>query len=178
MRGRIKHHLKHNLWRADSTILFVGYQAVGTLGRRILDGSKNIRIFGEEIMPHATIEKIEGFSGHADRNGLLEWIGHFPKNVNKVFVMHGEDGVAENFANDLVGLGYDAVAPSLLDTFDTKLLEAGKAAKMEPVKEPADVVDELHRRLSIAADSERDNMEKELRQLLEKWDSTAGQQAL
>ena len=176
--GRIKHHLKHNLWRADSTILFVGYQAMGTLGRRILDGSKNIRIFGEEIMPRATIEKLEGFSGHADRNGLLEWIGHFPKSVNKVFVMHGEDGVAENFANDLTELGYNAIAPNLLDTFDTKLLEAGKAAELKPVQEPADVVDELHRRLAIAASSERDNMEKELRQLLEKWDSTAGQQSL
>ncbi len=176
--GRIKHHLKHNLWRADSTILFVGYQAMGTLGRRILDGSKNIRIFGEEIMPRAVIEKIEGFSGHADRNGLLEWIGHFPKSVNKVFVMHGEDGVAENFANDLAELGYDAIAPNLLDTFDTKLLEAGKAAELKPVQEPADVVDELHRRLAIAADSERDNMEKELRKLLEKWDRAAGQQAI
>ena len=176
--GRIKHHLKHNLWRADSTILFVGYQAVGTLGRRILDGAKSIRIFGEEIMPRATIQRIEGFSGHADRNGLLEWIGHFPTSVQKVFVMHGENGVALNFAKDLNKLGYDAIAPDILDTFDTKILEANKAPVRKPAKEPADLIDELHRRMAIAAGSERDSMEKELQQLMEKWDRAGSGQAV
>ncbi len=117
--GRIKHHLKHNLWRADSTVIFVGYQAAGTLGRRILDQDKGIRIFGEEIDIKASIVRIEGFSGHADKAGLIEWIQHFPTSVNKVFVMHGEEEVTQSFTQELRGLGYDAVAPQLLETFDT-----------------------------------------------------------
>ena len=118
--GRIKHHLKHNLWRADSTVLFVGYQAVGTLGRAIADGNKNVKIFGEEIQVKATVEQIEGFSGHADRDGLLEWIGHFPTSVERVFVMHGEESVSAVFAEELTRRGYAAVVPGLYETYDTE----------------------------------------------------------
>jgi metallo-beta-lactamase family protein len=117
--GRIKHHLKHNLWRGDSTVLFVGYQAVGTLGRAIVDGNKSVRIFGEEIQVKAAVEQIEGFSGHADQAGLLEWIGHFPTTVERVFVMHGEEAVSAVFANELKKRGYPAVVPGLFETFDT-----------------------------------------------------------
>ncbi len=118
--GRIKHHLKHNLWRADSTVLFVGYQAVGTLGRAIVDGNKNVKIFGEEIQVKATVEQIEGFSGHADQAGLLEWIGHFPTTVERVFVMHGEEAVSAVFAGELKKRGYAAVVPGLYETYDTE----------------------------------------------------------
>ena len=118
--GRIKHHLKHNLWRPDSTVLFVGYQAVGTLGRAIVDGNKNVKIFGEEIQVKATIEQIEGFSGHADQAGLLEWIGHFPTTVERVFVMHGEEAVSAVFAGELKKRGYAAVVPGLYETYDTE----------------------------------------------------------
>jgi len=118
--GRIKHHLKHNLWRQDATVLFVGYQAVGTLGRSIVDGNKHVKIFGEEIQVKATVEKIEGFSGHADQAGLLEWIGHFPTTVERVFVMHGEETVAAIFANELMKRGYAAVVPGLYETYDTE----------------------------------------------------------
>ncbi len=118
--GRIKHHLKHNLWRSDSTVLFVGYQAVGTLGRGILDGRESVKIFGEEIQIKAAIERIDGFSGHADKAGLLEWISHFPKTVEKVYVMHGEESVSASFAKDLSSRGYNASVPVLYDSVDTE----------------------------------------------------------
>ena len=89
--GRIKHHLKHNLWREDSSIVFVGYQAQNTLGRRIKDGEKVVKIFGEEIGVKCKVYSIEGFSGHADQKGLLGWIGAFKKKPKKVFLVHGEE---------------------------------------------------------------------------------------
>ncbi|MBP3596608.1 MAG: MBL fold metallo-hydrolase [Clostridia bacterium] len=89
--GRIKHHLKHHLWREDSTILFVGYQAIGTLGRSIIDGAEKVKIFGEEIAVKAKIEYIEGFSGHADQEWLLNFIYSFTNPPKHVFLVHGEE---------------------------------------------------------------------------------------
>lgn len=88
--GRIKHHLKHNLWRKECTIVFVGYQAEGTLGRTIVDGAKKVRVFGEEIAVNAKIYNLHGLSGHADRNGLYEWITGFVKKPKRVFLVHGD----------------------------------------------------------------------------------------
>ena len=89
--GRIKHHLKHNIWNPTSTILFVGYQAPGTLGRRIVDGAKTVKIFGEEFTVAAEIKYIEGFSGHADQSGLMNFIGSFiTKKPKHIFLVHGE----------------------------------------------------------------------------------------
>jgi metallo-beta-lactamase family protein len=99
--GRIKHHLKHNLWRADSTIVFVGFQALGTLGRRIVDGAKTVRIFDEEIAVKAHIEKIEGFSGHADRDGLLDWIDAMKQKPQQILLVHGEPEVIVSFAKSI-----------------------------------------------------------------------------
>lgn len=95
--GRIKHHLKNNISRPESTILFVGYQAVGTLGRLILDGTNPIRIFGEEQEVKARIEKISGFSAHADQNELLRWLTAFTKAPRRVFITHGEPNAANAF---------------------------------------------------------------------------------
>ena len=89
--GRIKHHLKHHIWNPNSTILFVGYQAPGTLGRKIVDGEKKIKIFGEEISVYARIEYIEGYSGHADQTWLLNFISSFYTKPKHIFLVHGEE---------------------------------------------------------------------------------------
>ncbi len=89
--GRIKHHLKHNIWNPKNTILFVGYQALGTLGRKIVDGAKNIKLFGEEVSVNARVEYIEGYSGHADQQGLLNFIYSFIKKPEHIFLVHGEE---------------------------------------------------------------------------------------
>ena len=89
--GRIKHHLKHNLWNPNSTILFVGYQAPGTLGYSIVNGAKKVKIFGEEIAVNARIEYIEGYSGHADQDGLMNFIYSFRNKPKQVFLVHGEE---------------------------------------------------------------------------------------
>lgn len=99
--GRIKHHLKHHLWRQKSHIVFVGYQAEGTLGRKIVDGEKRVRIFGEEIKVAAHIHYIEGLSAHADHNQLLNWLSSFKTKPREVFVVHGEEAVSLKFAEDI-----------------------------------------------------------------------------
>ena len=88
--GRIKHHLKHSLWDEKNTILFVGYQAPGTLGRSIVDGAKKVKIFGEEIAVNARIEYIEGYSGHADQEWLMNFIYSFITKPKHIFLVHGE----------------------------------------------------------------------------------------
>ena len=88
--GRIKHHLKHNIWNPKSTILFVGYQAPGTLGRTIVDGAKKVKIFGEEFSVEARVEYIEGYSGHADQEWLLNFVYSFIKKPKHIFLVHGE----------------------------------------------------------------------------------------
>ena len=99
--GRIKHHLKYNLWRPDSTVLIVGYQSIGSPGRKLVDGAGEIKLFGEDVAVRARIAVLPGLSGHADRLGLLEWIGGFKTKPRQVFVVHGEDQVAEQFAKTL-----------------------------------------------------------------------------
>ena len=110
--GRVRHHLKHNLWRPECTILFVGYQAVGTTGRAIVEGAKEIKLFGEPIQVSAEIAQLPGTSGHADREGLVKWINSFEKKPQKVFIVHGEDSVCDSFAALLHdAYGYDTLAP-------------------------------------------------------------------
>jgi metallo-beta-lactamase family protein len=117
--GRIRHHLKHNLWRKDSTILFVGYQVPGTLGCALLGGAKTVRLFGEEIEVRAKIVKLPGMSGHADRDGLTRWISSFKNKPERVFIVHGEENTAVGFADHVTNeVGYEAVAPYSGDVYD------------------------------------------------------------
>ena len=89
--GRIKHHLKHNLWNPNSTILFVGYQAPGTLGYSLVNGAEKVKIFGEEIAVNARVEYLEGYSGHADQDGLMNFIYSFRNKPKQIFLVHGEE---------------------------------------------------------------------------------------
>ena len=110
--GRIKHHLKHNLWNPNNTILFVGYQAIGTLGRALIEGATEVKLFGETVAVGAKIRQMPGISGHADVNGLMTWIKAFKEKPEKVFVTHGDDEVTEIFARRLQEeLGLDSMAP-------------------------------------------------------------------
>jgi metallo-beta-lactamase family protein len=130
--GRIKHHLKHNLWRQENTILFVGYQAEGTLGRRLLDGAKDVTLFGESVHVAAQIVEMAGMSGHGDQSGLVQWLRaiQHPK-PRKVFVVHGESRSAEAFTALLHGeYGYDSVAPYSGAVFD---LETETYTAAQPV---------------------------------------------
>lgn len=117
--GRIRHHLKHNLWRPECTILFVGYQAIGTLGRAIVEGAEEVKLFGEPIQVRARIMQLAGLSGHADKDGLIEWLEGFEEKPKKVFVVHGEDSVCVSFTECLkIEHGQRAYAPYSGTEFD------------------------------------------------------------
>ncbi len=117
--GRIKHHLKANLPRPESTILFVGYQAAGTLGRILLDGAKSVRLFGAPCEVKARIVRMEGFSAHADREELTAWLSGVTRDPDRVFVNHGEPEAAQAFAGALHKTrGWKTVAPELGDTLE------------------------------------------------------------
>lgn len=109
--GRIRHHLKHNLWRSECTVLFAGYQSAGTLGRALLDGQKEVNLFGEEVQVKAEIRAMKAISGHADQKGLISWLRAIPEKPEKLFITHGEESSALAFAELVQGLGYDAEVP-------------------------------------------------------------------
>ena len=116
--GRIRHHLKHNLWRPESAVVFVGYQASGSLGRLLLDGAERVKLFGEEIAVQASIVNFKGLSSHAGREGLIDWIEAFSPKPKHIFVVHGEADVAVCFADTLKDKGLDAHAPEYLEVYD------------------------------------------------------------
>lgn len=151
--GRIRHHLKHNLWRPECTILFVGYQAVGTLGRSLVEGADEVRLFGEPIQVRAQIKQLAGLSGHADKNGLIEWISGFEEKPKKVFIVHGEDSVCTGFAETLkIEYGQRAYAPYSGTEFD--LLSGKFLYEAEPVsakKKEKPVTNSVFARLLAAA---------------------------
>jgi len=163
--GRIRHHLKHNLYRADSTVVFVGFQAIGTLGRLILDGAKKVKILGDQIIINADIKHIEGFSGHADREELTQWLQGMPGKPQKVFLVHGEEDAIKDLRSSLKGKGYNVEVPEMFEEFDlesgdvhlTKLVSSGEAEK-KGKKQPklaatVDIKSALRRLLNLIVDA-------------------------
>lgn len=151
--GRIRHHLKHNLWREECTILFVGYQAVGTLGRFLVDGVDEVKLFGEPIEVNAEIKVLAGISGHADKAGLINWVTAFRRKPNKVFIVHGEDSVCNIFADCLHDeYGYETYAPFSGTIYDLLADEVEYEASPKPVekKDPTKRVTEVFARLLAA----------------------------
>ena len=116
--GRIRHHLKNNLYKANATVVFVGYQAVGTLGRIIIDGAKKVKILGVQVIINAAIKQIEGFSGHADQSELLEWVSEIPETPKKIFLVHGEDKAINALKGKLQERGYNVEVPEMFEEFD------------------------------------------------------------
>ena len=116
--GRIRHHLKHNLWRPESTVVFVGYQAEGSLGRRLLDGAAEVKLFGEEIAVKAQIVNFPGLSSHAGLSGLLNWIQAFSPKPKQVFVVHGDAEVVPQYVERLEKLGFAVHGPELMEEYD------------------------------------------------------------
>lgn len=120
--GRIKHHLKHNLWRAESTVIFAGYQAEGTLGRRLIEGDRLVRIHGEQIEVNAKIVVLSGYSAHGDYEELCRWLSGFKQLPHKLFLTHGEDEARAAFAETVCSrFGIVAQIPNLGDSFDLSL---------------------------------------------------------
>ncbi len=187
--GRIRHHLKHNLWRAECTVLFVGYQSVGTLGRKLIDGASVVKLFGENIEVAANIETLKGISGHADKNGLLEWLGGFETPVQHVFVVHGEDAVTDQFAQTVTEtFGWNAFAPysgGCVDLATNTILTNGIPTAKKKVQKPTKVRSEnAFNRLVLAckrlmtvvmkcegmANKDLAKFEGQIQNLVDKWD--------
>lgn len=187
--GRIRHHLKHNLWRPESTILFVGYQAVGTLGRKLIEGANAVKLFGENIEVSARIESLKGISGHADMKGLLDWLGGFETPIKHVFVVHGEDAVTDEFAQTIrETYGWNAFAPysgGCVDLATNEILNEGiriaKKKDMKPTRKRAQeaferLVAACKRLMAVAmkcegmANKDLAKFEGQIQNLIDKWD--------
>ncbi|MBQ6400987.1 MAG: MBL fold metallo-hydrolase [Firmicutes bacterium] len=138
--GRIRHHLKHNLWNENSSIVFVGYQGEGTLGRAILEGAEEVTLFGEKVQVKARIYNLEGFSGHADKEGLMAWLRGFQQMPKKLFLVHGEPDVKVAFAQSIKEeLGYEAVTVNANAEYE---LEASSGQVLNMEQAMAEAVDE------------------------------------
>ena len=156
--GRIRHHLKHNLWNPANVILFVGYQAVGTLGRTLIDGADEVKLFGEDIAVRAEILQLPGVSGHGDVDELIRWITHLSPAPKQVFVNHGEDAVCEGFAGRLRSeFGLEATAPysgTAYDLLANAVVTEGRPApirRAEKAEAPKPERRPLHAKLMLAA---------------------------
>ena len=152
--GRIRHHLKHNLWNPKNSIVFVGYQGQGTLGRSLIEGIKMVTLFGEEIQVNAEIHNLEGFSGHADQNGLFAWLAHFQQKPKEIFLVHGEEDSKKDFAK-LVNekLSYEPVVVMGNSEFDLDMNKSEitniegasyQAAEEEKIQKVRDKLSSIH----------------------------------
>ena len=189
--GRIRHHLKYNLWRADSAVVFVGFQSPGTLGRTLLDGTPSVKLFGEDVAVRAKVVNFQGLSSHAANDHLLDWISHFkePK-PQHVFVVHGDREVAPVFAQTVSQLGFTAHAPQYTEEYDlltcTQLAAGYLPQRKTRTFEGAPRVTAADQKLVQLGDSlvgrirrskGRDNKTlgrwaDQLRQLLDKWEES------
>ena len=185
--GRIRHHLKHNLWRPECAVVFVGYQGEGTLGRRLLEGAKTVKLFGEEIAVRARIVNFKGLSSHADRSHLLSWVKRFSPKPQQVFVVHGDRNVTELFADTLNQRGIPAHAPlyeEVYDLLENKMLAKGIVLEVKPRTYGASAGSPAYVRLQdtsrellelVARSRGRTNKDlaklaDQLRLLMDKWD--------
>ena len=187
--GRVRHHLKHNLWRAQSTILFVGYQAEGTLGRALQDGAERVKLFGEEIAVRARIVSLRGISGHADERGLISWLSAFEQKPRTVFLNHGNEQSIAALGNALKergyavempysGTEYDLVSGVMTAYTEKRRISAADAAKSRERKASvhAELVTAAEALLALAKRakgwSNKDNakLTAQIRALTDKWD--------
>ncbi|MBQ2817163.1 MAG: MBL fold metallo-hydrolase [Clostridia bacterium] len=132
--GRIRHHLKHNLYKGNATVIFAGYQAQGTLGRSLLDGVKKVRLFGEEVRVNAKVVNMEGFSGHAGKDELLNWVSTLAKKPRNVFLVHGEEDALASLGSALEERGFAVTIPHLGDSIELDMSGRPEPAQIEPVK--------------------------------------------
>ena len=185
--GRIRHHLKHNLWRPECSVVFVGFQAEGSLGRRLVDGASHVKLFGEEIAVRARIVNFPGLSSHADKNGLIQWLNWYTPKPQHVFVVHGESRVTELYAQTLRELGYAAHSPNYEEVYDllaNQMLAPGVILERKPASAlPAPGspayrrLEDVGRRLMEVIAHNKGGSNKDLgkfadqiRALIDKWD--------
>ena len=184
--GRIRHHLKHNLWRSECTVCFVGYQAPGSLGARLLDGAASVRLFGEEIAVRARIVQFDCLSSHADKSDLLRWISAYAPKPEHVFVVHGDADVAPVFAQELKDRGFAAHAPEYTEVYDlleNRMVSAGytperkksaSADKGSPAYQRLEnvglMLQEVIRHNKGGTNKDLGKFADQIRALIEKWD--------
>jgi len=182
--GRIRHHLKHNLWRPECAIVFVGFQAEGSLGRMLLEGAKKVKLFGEEIAVKARIVNFKGMSSHADLDGLKSWISAYEPKPKHVFVVHGDPAAIDNYVDTLRNMGIDAHAPEYCEVYDlrtnTVLSPGYTPVRKKPAEPESPVFAELRRmgemllevilRNKGGANKDLKQFAREIKALIDKWD--------
>lgn len=161
--GRIRHHLKNNLYKATTTVVFAGYQAVGTLGRLLVDGADKVKILGTQVIVNADIQNIQGFSGHADQKELLDWVDEIDQKPARIFLVHGEEKAIRALEGKLEERGYNVEVPDMFQEFDldtgevystaTKLVKAAPEKAAAKKERPSNIRGELKRLMNVLMDA-------------------------